>query len=253
MKTLYVTDFDDTLAKTDANVHVTSGDGKTRTMSPEEYAVYDAQPDDKFDFSEFEQLKNPRAITRFTELLRRVVDEKKADKVTVLTARGHTKPIAKFLQAMGITSGVSIAALGDSDPKRKANYIEKHIKDGYSRVLFVDDSPKNVAAVNQLKTQYPDVKLISHHVKHKDQEKTEPVNTADTNKTTTGKKAPKVPKFTPRVSKADMETLYKTKITNPQTGKQILVLTALKNKNHPMHKHAMGMLAQIARQKNPNN
>ena len=175
MKTLYVTDFDDTLAKTDANVYVTSGDGKTRTMSPEEYAVYDPQPDDKFDFSEFEQLKNPKAITRFTELLKRVIDEKKADKIAILTARGHTKPIAKFLQAMGIKTGVSIAALGDSDPKRKANYIEKHIKDGFTRVLFVDDSPKNIAAVNQLKNQYPEVKLIAHHVKHKDQEKTVPV------------------------------------------------------------------------------
>jgi FMN phosphatase YigB (HAD superfamily) len=251
MKTLFVTDFDDTLAKTDANVYVTSGDGKPRAMSPEEYAVYDAKPDDKFDFSEFEQLKNPRAISRFTELLKKVVDEKKADKVAVLTARGHTKPIAKFLQAMGITSGVSIAALGDSDPKRKANYIEKHIKDGYSRVLFVDDSPKNIEAVKQLKTQYPKVKLIAHHVKHKDQKKTEPIDTTDADKS--------VPKSmsslsnTPRVSKADMEALYKTKITNPKTGKQILVLTALKNKDHPMYKHAMGMVAQMARQKNPNN
>lgn len=182
MKTLYVTDFDDTLAKTDANVYVTSGDGKKRSMSPEEYAVYEPQSDDTFDFSEFEQLKNPKAITRFTELLKRVIDEKKADKVAVLTARGHTKPIAKFLQAMGITSGVSIAALGDSDPKRKANYIEKHIKDGYSRVLFVDDSPKNIVAVNQLKTRYPKVKLIAHHVKHKDQEKTVPVATNEPKK-----------------------------------------------------------------------
>jgi FMN phosphatase YigB (HAD superfamily) len=182
MKTLYVTDFDDTLAKTDANVYVTSGDGKTRTMSPEEYAVYDPKHDDTFDYSEFEQLKNPRAITRFTQLLKRIVDEKKADKVAVLTARGHTKPIAKFLEAMGIKSGVSIAALGDSNPQRKVNYIEKHIKDGYTRVLFVDDSPKNVDAVRQLKAQYPNVKLISHHVSHKDQQKTTTVKTPDAKK-----------------------------------------------------------------------
>lgn len=172
MKTLYVTDFDDTLAKTDANVHMTDAEGKAHTMSPEEYAVYDPQPGDSFDFSEFEQLKNPRAITRFTELLKRVIDEKKADKVVVLTARNHTKPIAKFLQAMGIQSGVSIAALGDADPKRKANYIEKHIKDGFTRVLFVDDSHKNVSAVKQLRSQYPSVRLIAHQVKPVDQKQT---------------------------------------------------------------------------------
>ena len=63
MKTLYVTDFDDTLAKTDANVHVTSGDGKTRTISPEEYAVYDPQPDDKFDFSEMGNFLSGKVVT----------------------------------------------------------------------------------------------------------------------------------------------------------------------------------------------
>jgi hypothetical protein len=164
MKTLYVTDFDDTLVKTDANVYVTKATGDKVTMSPEEYAVYDVQPGDTFDFSEFEHLKNPSPITRFTELLKRVIEEKKADKVAVLTARGHTKPVAKYLQSVGITSGVSIAALGDADPQRKANYIEKHINDGYTRVLFIDDSPKNIAAVKGLSKKYPHAKLIAHQV-----------------------------------------------------------------------------------------
>ena len=177
MKTLYVTDFDDTLVKTDANVYVTKSSGKKVTMSPEEYAVYDIQPGDTFDFSEFEDLKNPKPITRFTELLKRVIDEKKADKVAVLTARGHTKPISKFLQSVGITAGVSIAALGDSNPQRKANYIEKHIKDGYGRVLFVDDSPKNVEAVKQLNKKYPQARVVAHQVEpHKEKtSKTTPV------------------------------------------------------------------------------
>ena len=248
MKTLYVTDFDDTLAKTDANVYVTSGDGKTKTLSPEEYAVYEPEPDDKFDFSEFEQLKNPKAVTRFTELLKRVIGEKRADKVAVLTARGHTKPIAKFLQAMGITSGVSIAALGDSNPQRKANYIEKHIKDGFTRIAFVDDSPKNIDAVDKLKEKYPEVKLLTHKVDpHK--EKTEPMDTSDSgNKPKVSPTSP-----SPKITKADLEKIYRSKITNPKTGKEVLVLTALKNKNHPMHKQAMGMVTQMARQKNPNN
>jgi hypothetical protein len=244
MKTLFVTDFDDTLAKTDANVYVTSGDGTKHTMSPEEYAVYEPKSDDTFDFSEFEHLKNPRAVTRFTDLLKRVIGGKKADKVAVLTARGHTKPIAKFLQAMGIKSGVSIAALGDSNPQRKANYIEKHINDGFTRVLFVDDSPKNIDAVDKLKTKYPDVKMLTHKV-DTNKEKTEPI--------ATGSKPSPASTPSTKVTKPDLEKVYRSKITNPKTGKQILVLTALKNKTHPMHKQAMGMVAQMARQKNPNN
>lgn len=178
MKTLYVTDFDDTLAKTDANVYVTKISGERVTMSPEEYATYEPEEGDNFDFSEFEQLKNARPIKRFSELLKRVVDEKKADKVAVLTARGHTKPIAIFLKNMGITTGVSIAALGDANPQRKANYIEKHIKDGYNRVAFVDDSPKNIAAVDQLKEKYPHIKLLTHQVK---KEEPRPRGNTDTN------------------------------------------------------------------------
>ena len=68
------------------------------------------------------------------------------------------------MQSVGITSGVSIAALGDANPQRKSDYIEKHIKEGYTRVLFIDDSPKNIAAVKQLRGKYPQVKLIAHHV-----------------------------------------------------------------------------------------
>lgn len=250
MKTLYVTDFDDTLVKTDANVYLTKADGEKRTLSPEEYAVYDIQQGDNFDFSEFEDLKNPKPITRFTDLLKKVVADKKADKVAVLTARGHTRPIAKFLQSLGIKTGVSIAALGDSNPQRKANYIEKHIKSGYDRVAFVDDSPKNIAAVDALRDKYPETKLLTHKVDpHK-----EKVDTSTTTKDVVPQKQKSAAqgKKTPRVSMGDMDKLYRTKIKNPSTGKDILLITALKNKNHPAHTQAMGMVAQMARQKNPN-
>lgn len=250
MKTLYVTDFDDTLVKTDANVYIKKADGKKLTLSPEEYAVYDVQAGDTFDFSEFEDLKNPKPITRFTELLKKVVQDKKADKVAVLTARGHTKPIAKFLQSMGINTGISIAALGDSNPQRKANYIEKHINSGYDRIAFVDDSPKNIAAVNALRDKYPKTKLLTHQVdSHK--EKTSNSNTSDDSKTIK-KKVKNQPSQLQKISSADLEKLYRTKIMNPKTGKEILAITALKNKSHPVHQQAMNMVAQFARQRNPN-
>lgn len=176
-KTLFVSDFDDTLAQTDAMVYVIKPDGKRIEMTPEEYAVYDPEPTDKFDFSDFEQLKNPRPIQRFVKLLKKAIAHPAVDKVAVLTARGHTKPVAQFLRMHGITSGVSIAALGDSNPQRKANYIDKHIeRDGYTRVAFLDDSPKNVAAVKKLQQKHPQVKLLVHKVeppKHTDKRTTQ--------------------------------------------------------------------------------
>lgn len=169
-KTLFVTDFDDTLAKTDAKVFLTRSSGEKIQMTPEKYATYEEQPGDKFDFSEFNKLINPRPIHRFVNLLKKVVEGKKADKIVVLTARAHTRPIAQFLRMMGINSGVVIAALGDANPQKKADYIEKQIRrDGYHRIAFVDDSAKNVDAVKQLKQKFPNVKMLVHQVKHNDQ------------------------------------------------------------------------------------
>lgn len=164
-KTLFVSDFDDTIARTDAKVIVIR-DGKRFILTPEEYAVYEEQPNDTFDFSEFDKLINPRPITRFVNLLKKAIEGKRAEKVVVLTARGHTGPVAEFLKMNGITAGVTIAALGSADPEKKANYIRKHIQQqGFTRVAFIDDSPKNVEAVKRLRAEFPEVKMLVHQAK----------------------------------------------------------------------------------------
>jgi hypothetical protein len=180
-KTLFVSDFDDTLAQTDAKIIITKASGDVVEMDPPDYAVYTPEPGDKFDFSEFEKLKNPRPIRRFVQLLKRAIADKRVDKIAILTARGHTKPVAEFLKMMGITSGVSIAAIGSSDPQRKANYIEKHIQSGFTRVAFIDDSPKNVAAVEGLRKKYPEAKLLVHQAKEHPEEKNTTPTSQDNN------------------------------------------------------------------------
>jgi phosphoglycolate phosphatase-like HAD superfamily hydrolase len=164
-KTLFVSDFDDTLAQTDSKIFLTRG-GKRIEMDPAAFAVYDEQPGDKFDFSEFDKLINPKPIQRFVKLLQQAIG--RADKIAVLTARGHTRPVAQFLKMHGITSGVSIAALGDANPEKKAAYIRKHMKDGYDKVAFIDDSPKNVQAVKALRTEFPDAKILVHQAKEEE-------------------------------------------------------------------------------------
>lgn len=204
-KTAYITDFDDTLVHTDARVIVIDKDGKKKDISPADYVSYEKQPGDTFDYSEFEQLKNPRPIKKYVNLLKKVIDQKKADKVVVLTARGHTKPIAQFLKSQGITSGITIAALGDSDPMEKARYIEKHIKNGYTRIAFVDDAPKNVKAVKTLMDKYPQTKLVVQQAQEKDTKQAGGTPTKQTR----------------------LKDLLKHRIKNPQTGRDILVKSAL--------------------------
>lgn len=222
-KTAYITDFDDTLVHTDARVIVVDKDGKKRDISPADYASYEKQPGDTFDYSEFEQLKNPRPIKKYVNLLKKVIDQKKADKVVVLTARGHTKPIAQFLKSQGITSGITIAALGDSDPMEKARYIEKHIKDGYDRIAFVDDAPKNVKAVKTLMDKHPNTKLVVQQAQEKDTKQTGATPTKQTR----------------------LKDLLKHRVKNPQTGRDILVKTALGySMDSPVRRTAMSYISK---------
>ena len=52
--------------------------------------------------------------------------------------------------------------------------IEKHIKKGYTDIAFMDDSKKNIDAVNRLKSKYPNVRIktkwITEHIVEEIQE-----------------------------------------------------------------------------------
>jgi hypothetical protein len=180
-KTLFVSDFDDTLAQTDSKIFLTRN-GERIEMNAAAYAVYKEQPGDTFDFSEFEKLINPRPIKRFVKLLQQAIG--RADKISVLTARGHTRPVSQFLKMHGITSGVSIAALDSADPEKKVAYIRKHMKDGYDRVAFIDDSPKNVEAVKALRTEFPKAKVLVHQATEHPDTDTTSTSAASTNPST---------------------------------------------------------------------
>ena len=149
--------FDDTLVKSNSRVKVTDKDGKERWLNAGEYAVYQKKPDETFDYSEFEQVKEPKEIKALTKVLRNFYHAGGDRRITILTARGVVKPIEDFLKTIGIQN-VEIVAVNSSDPQKKADWIEDKISQGYNDIFFIDDSPKNVAVVNKLKSQYPDVK-----------------------------------------------------------------------------------------------
>ena len=55
--------------------------------------------------------------------------------------------------------GIYVVALGDSDPQKKADWIEQQIKlNKIDDVFFIDDSANNVAAVRDMLKRYPKVK-----------------------------------------------------------------------------------------------
>jgi hypothetical protein len=157
-KALRVFDFDDTLAKSTSFIYVNHKDGKQTKLDSAEYAVYKEKPGDEYDFKDFNRmLNNPKVIEKNFKLLQRMLDNPQK-KVTILTARKLAFPIRKYLKdTFGMD--VYVVALGSNNPQDKADWIEKHIKTGYTSIAFMDDSRKNIQAVDALKSKYPNVRI----------------------------------------------------------------------------------------------
>ena len=168
-KVLSVFDFDDTIAKSDAWIYVLNGGRTIKKLDPAQFAVYNPKPGETFDFKDFDRpLQNPRLIKQNADLLRRQLDKARrasrgTRKVTILTARRIGAPVTSFLKTMGMDAYV--VPLGSANPLDKAEWIESQIKKGYDTIYFMDDSNKNIAAVNNMLTRYPDVQSITKLIK----------------------------------------------------------------------------------------
>ena len=161
VKKLRIFDFDDTLAKVKANIIVKNKD-KEFTLTPAEFAVYVPKVGDVFNFREFNaMIKTAVPIKKNIDLLRQAASHP-TTKTTILTARLLGYPVKRYLKT-NFNIDVYVIAIGDADPIKKANYIEKEIKRGYNDIVFIDDSIKNVNAVSSLKEKYPTVKLEVIH------------------------------------------------------------------------------------------
>jgi FMN phosphatase YigB (HAD superfamily) len=163
-KKLRVFDFDDVLVKTNSFIYITHKDGKKSKLTPGQYAIYKEQPGDKFDYTDFQQVTNPKIIKAYVELLRRMVNSGGSREVYILTARAAAKPVSNFIKDLEIL-GVTVVALGDNNPEKKADWIEDKVKAGYNDIFFIDDSEKNINAVKNRLKKY-DIKQKIQQVKH---------------------------------------------------------------------------------------
>jgi len=236
-KKLRVFDFDDTLVKTNSFIYVQNKSGKKLKLTPGEYAVYEPKKEDKFDFSDFEKVNQPQEVKGITKLLKTIAKSEGQRKIVVLTARGAYKPVKDYLKDIGL-EGTYVVALGDSDPQKKADWIEDKIKKGYDDVFFIDDSHKNVAAVNKLKEKYPNIKMKVQHVKHE-------IPKAPENRFKNSEKEKQIPNKKEQPKSGDMKLKnllpkdLDKKVKNPETGKMIKIKSALQyDKNTPAHKAA---------------
>ena len=161
VKKLRIFDFDDTLIKVNSSIHVKNNEKKF-VLTPAEFAVYNPKKGDVFNFKEFDAIIKTFAPIQTNLKLLKQSAESPTTKTTILTARLLGYPVKYFLKK-NFGLDIYVIALGSSDPQKKANYIEKEIKKGYNDIVFIDDSHKNVQAVEALKLQYPNVNLKVIH------------------------------------------------------------------------------------------
>lgn len=159
---LRVFDFDDTLVYSTGAVSVTHQNGEKSTMDSATFAYYKDSEGEQIDFTDFNNVTNPRVIKKNFEAFKKCVEDPDTETV-ILTARpkGSSSSVQKFLSHMGINN-INVVALQSSNPKDKAKWIDNRIDEGgYKDVEFTDDSKRNAEAVATISK--PNVKLTCYN------------------------------------------------------------------------------------------
>jgi len=159
----HIFDFDNTLVKTDAKVHVYKDGKRIKSMTPEEYNTYEKASDEILDMEDF---KDPRLILKAKKYkmwpaLQNIYSAKEQGRsnsdIYILTARSwHViDSIHNFLIRNGINIPIeNIIAIGDDEgnidiAEEKKRELEK-IRDKYSSAMFYDDSPENIKLASEV-------------------------------------------------------------------------------------------------------
>ena len=154
-KKIRVFDFDDTIAQSKSDVLYTMPDGTKGKINAAEFAeqgITLTEQGAKFDFSEFDKVKDGIKGPLF-DVAKRIFDKNGSKDLFILTARpmAAAMEIKTFLDGLGIDIPIeNIAALENSSPLAKSQWILNKAGEGYNNFYFADDAFKNVEAVQKV-------------------------------------------------------------------------------------------------------
>ena len=148
---LHAYDFDDTLFSTNSRTKVNVKDGESYYLTAEEFAKHKKGANESYDFTEFDQVIEPKALAGFKELEKSLAD---GNDVVILTARTMKAgdAINKLMkEKLGDKAkNIKFKGVGHSSADAKANYLINSInKHGYDNVFFTDDAIQNVEGVQK--------------------------------------------------------------------------------------------------------
>ena len=157
-KGISVFDFDDTLAYSNSKVIVNMPNGKTRKITPAEFAIQSEnllEQGAEFDFSEFNKVVEGRKGPLADLALKRQEKFGSGD-IFVLTARPQASAVSikAFLDGIGLNIPLkNITGLENGSPNAKALWVLDKAAKGYNDFYFADDALPNVQAVKNILDQ----------------------------------------------------------------------------------------------------
>ncbi len=179
---LAVFDFDDTLVTSDSTTRVVHADGSVERLTPASSVLYSPQPGDKFDYSEFDSIKDPKP-TKYLNVLRDAIITCGADCVLVLTARAPTAgpALQEFFSDLGVYVADIVTVGGNNIGSEAAaqakalvikDYASRLRARGLTVIHFYDDSQANINAVKAIAQDpifigadgVPAIEVVTHKV-----------------------------------------------------------------------------------------
>ncbi len=151
----FVFDFDDTLAFTDARVHVLSSckSQVVASLTPQEFNCVKLKNGESFDFSDFDKasfILNSKP-TKLIDLVKDVFSE--GHSVFILTARNDcvASAIAQFLALHNVTAKEILCVGGWSlDIAKAKRKVLLSIIENFDKVWFFDDDARNIELAKEL-------------------------------------------------------------------------------------------------------
>ena len=175
-RAITIFDVDDTLVVTRSKIKVHNPKtGFSAELTPQQFNTFKKRPDDKMDFSDFQNLdilKAGKIIEWVFSILKRTIQRGKP--VGIITARDDSKLIQQFLSHNGININPQyVFAINDpklkfkgSVAERKKEAFKKFINMGFSDFTFFDDDEENIKIAKELAKE-TGVKMKAKLIKQK--------------------------------------------------------------------------------------
>ena len=151
MSSLFIFDFDDTLAMTDSHVRVIDANGAISRLDSREFAAYRQKPGDTLNFDEFNRADGT-LIENTVEAMQNAISDHGINNVYIVTARSIGAPVATFLESFGLVSPNVVATAGSAG---KATWLTRQLYNNkYTRVFVYEDCRKNITMLREIVEAY---------------------------------------------------------------------------------------------------